>query len=108
MNDIENCKIENVVDENKNPTGGSVKGIGLNIEWQNGTLGIGEERKEPNGAFVETVISAALLRLEFFNESKFRCLENSLAITSLQEALFWLEYRTQSRERRGVEGIHKI
>jgi hypothetical protein len=35
---------------------------------------------------------------------KFRCRENSLAITKLEEALMWLEKRTADREARKVEG----
>ena len=93
-------------DENNNPTGGYVQGIGLQINWQDGPLGRGEDRVEPNGAFVETVIDAACKRIEFYQESKFSCRENALAITKLQEALMWLNKRTQDREKRNVEGEH--
>ena len=60
----------NQVDENENPTGGNVSGTGLSIEWQNGPLGRGAERVEPNGAFVETVIDAARQRIQFYQDSK--------------------------------------
>ena len=93
-------------DSDGNPTGGTTTGVGLSISWQNGPLGRGEDRVEPNGAFVEGVIAAAVDRLEFYNESKFRCRENSLAITHLQEALHWLQHRTADREVRAVEGTH--
>lgn len=111
MNAIKDCQIENRVDENENPTGGLVRGTGLKIEWQDGPLGRGEDRQEPNGAFVETVISAAKQRLEFYQEAnnrKFACRENALAITKLEEALHWLEHRTKDREARQVEGEHKV
>jgi len=52
----------NETDKDGNPTGGKVTGTGLLIEWQNGPLGRGADRKEPNGAFVETVIDAATPR----------------------------------------------
>ncbi len=97
---------ENRVDENGNPTGGSVRGVGLSIDWQNGPLGRGEERKEPNGAFVETVIDAARQRIEAYQASKFKCRENALAITKLEEALHWLNARTNRREKQNVEGTH--
>lgn len=97
----------NHVDENDKPAGGEVRGVGLDIVWQNGPLGRGDERAEPNGAFVETVIAAALQRIEFYNEGEFRCRENSLAITKLEEALHWLNARTQRRERAGTEGTHE-
>lgn len=96
----------NNADENGNPTGGSVKGTGLAIQWQDGPLGRGDDRKEPNGAFVETVIDAALQRIEFYQASKFKCRENALAITKLEEALHWLNARTNRRERSGTEGTH--
>ena len=47
-----------------------------------------------------------ITRLEHFNQSEFRCRENSMAITKLEEALLWLRKRTMGREQRGVEGTH--
>ena len=88
------------------PAGGYVKGTGLYIEWQNGPLGRDADRKEPNGAFVETVIAAAIQRIEYYNATQFRCRENSLAITKLEEALHWLNHRTARREAEQTEGTH--
>lgn len=89
------------------PAGGTVKGLGLDIKWQNGPLGRGSERKKPNGCFVETVIAAALQRLEFYEASGFECSENQSAIHNLKSALGVLEYRTMQREAAGVEGTHE-
>lgn len=100
-------KAENFSDENGNPAGGYVESIGLSIEWQNGPLGRDENRIEPNGSFVETVIAAAKQRIEYYNDTQFRCRENSMAITKLDEALLWLNKRTSDREQRGVEGTHE-
>lgn len=36
----------------------------------------------------------------------FRCRENALALTHLEEALMWLQKRTRDRMARGVEGSH--
>lgn len=96
-------------DHNTNPTGGTSESTGISIEWQDGPLGDGvtTKRQEPNGAFVETVIQIAIDRIEFFNNSKFRCRENSLAITKLEEALHWLNSRTSRRENQGIEGTHQ-
>ena len=99
-------RYENRRDVNSNPTGGYVSGVGLSIHWQDGPLGRGEDRKEPNGAFVETVIAAAMQRLEFYQDSKFKCDENRQAIYKLNEALEILHSRTQNREQRKVEGTH--
>lgn len=97
-------------DELGNPAGGSTSGRGISISWQDGPLVTSEggTRDEPNGAFVEGVIEAAVGRLEYYQDSKFACRENALAITKLQEALHWLEARTASREARGVEGTHTV
>lgn len=110
MNAIKECEIRNVTDENGNPTGGQVTGCGIHIKWQDGPLGDGITfpRNLPNGAFVETVISAALQRLEFFQASKFHCLENENAIKALELALEYLESRTKNRQERKVEGTHEV
>ena len=100
----------NDTDRGGNPMGGQVTATGLDIEWQNGPLGRGEDRQEPNGAFVETVIAAAKQRIEYYqteNHGKFACRENALAITKLDEALHWLQHRTAAREAREVEGTHE-
>ena len=97
---------KNYSDEDDNPTGGYAEGIGLSILWQDGPLGRGADRIEPNGAFVETVIAAALQRIKYYQDSKFACRENALAITKLEEALHWLDSRTREREARSVKGTH--
>ncbi len=105
---IDKFESENYNDLDGNPAGGYVVGTGLRIDWQNGTLGRGDERKQPNGAFVETVIAAALQRIQYYQSSQFACRENALAITKLEEALHWLNHRTQQREQRNVEGTHQV
>lgn len=92
------------------PTGGSVEGMGVLIAWQDGPLGRGDEEKEPNGAFVEDVLVAALQRIEFYQEAaggRYACRQNALAITRIQEALFWCRDRREDREIRGVQGTHQ-
>lgn len=96
----------NASDESGNPAGGHATATGIDITWQNGPLGRGTERKEPNGAFVETVIAIAKERLEFYQASKFASPYNARAITSLEDALAVLNARTLEREVRDVEGTH--
>ena len=95
-------------DANGNPAGGTTTGTGISISWQNGPLGRDGDRIEPNGAFVEGVIAAALDRLEYYQQSKFKCRENALAITKLEEALHWCGHRTEKREEQKVEGTHAV
>lgn len=98
-------------DANGNPAGGCSYGVGFTISWQNGPLGRQTEttdRKEPNGAFVENIIAAAIGRLEFYQNSRFRCDENARALTYLKSALEECNARTQQREARKVEGTHAV
>jgi hypothetical protein len=59
-----------------------------------------------NGVCNEDLIAMVVCRLESFQDSEFRCRENALAITKLEEALLWLRKRTMGREQRNVEGTH--
>lgn len=100
---------KNVTDANGNPAGGVVVGTGFTISWQDGPLGRGADRKQPNGAFVEDVIAAVMQRIEHYQmaqNGKFACLENERAITHLTNALEELDCRTKAREARNVEGTH--
>ena len=95
------------VDADGNPTGGITHSVGIDIRWQEGPLGRGADRKEPNGAFVEGVVQAAIGRLRHYQSSKFSCRENAIALTHLETALLWLQKRTEDREAREVEGTHQ-
>jgi hypothetical protein len=61
-----------------------------------------------NGVFMEDLIHMCLVRLEAFNNSEYRCRENSMAITKLEETLMWLGKRTQGRTNRGVVGTREV
>lgn len=98
---------ENYTDEEGNPAGGFARGTGIDISWQDGPLGRGDDRKEPNGAFVEDVIRVAKQRLEFYQGSRFATGENQEAIDHLGIALLALETRTRKRVARGVEGLNE-
>ena len=74
------------------------------VRFQNG--GINEAGV--NGVMNEDLIAMVIDRLNSFQTSKFKCRENALAITKLEEALLWLRKRTMDREDRGVEGTHTV
>ena len=61
-----------------------------------------------NGIANEDLINMVICRLEHFQKSDYRCRENSLAITKLEEALLWLRKRTMDREQRDVEGTSEL
>lgn len=59
-----------------------------------------------NGCSIEDVIDVLVTRLTGFQAGQFRCRENALAITKLEEAKLWLLERTRKRQVQGVEGIN--
>lgn len=61
-----------------------------------------------NGCHNEDLIQIVLDRLRGFQETEYKCRENAIAITKLEEALHWLGHRTAEREARGVEGTNKV
>lgn len=59
-----------------------------------------------NGTTLEEMLRVTIERLQDLN-ARFSCRENSIAITKMQEALMWLNKRTEDRVARGVEGKHE-
>lgn len=59
-----------------------------------------------NGCQVDTIIEAGMMILQGLDE-KMPCMENQMAINSLENALLWLELRIDTRKRRGVEGSNR-
>ena len=57
-----------------------------------------------NGCHNEDLISIVIDRLQGFQSGNFSCRENAIAITKLEEALLWLNKRTNDRNKRGVQG----
>ena len=74
----------------------------IQIKFQEGPVGdVGI-----NGAQIEDVINVLVSRLESFQAKAFKCRENALAITKLEEARLWLYERTRRRQEQGVEGYN--
>lgn len=57
-----------------------------------------------NGVTNEALLAIVLDRLGFFQQGEFKCRENALAITKIEEGMLWLFARTLARIHRGVEG----
>lgn len=76
--------------------------IYIQIKFQAGPL----KEVGVNGCSIEDVIDVLSNRLEGFQKGPFRCRENALAITKLEEAKQWLLYRTDKRQAQGVEGTN--
>ena len=72
----------------------------ISFTIQNGTV----KENGVNGCQIDTMVATCIQMLKGLN-SKIPCRENSIAITKLQEAYFWLKERKRERESRGVEGL---
>lgn len=93
-------------DNQGNPAGGAVTGLGVSIKWQAGPL----QDNTPNGAFVEDIIEAVSNRLRFYqtaSDGRFACPENDAALQFLNMAQQQLRLRTAKRRSQGVEGTHQ-
>ena len=87
----------------KNPeTGEEVYKTYANISFQYGPIGI----SGVNGIHQEDLLNIVLHRLQSFQSGDFRCRENAIAITKVEEALMWLNKRTQARIDKGIEGTN--
>ena len=76
----------------------------LEIRFQEGPI----KEKGVNGIFNEDLIAMVIRRLEGFQQTEFKCRENAMAITKLEEAMMWLRKRTVGREKKGIIGTHKV
>lgn len=57
-----------------------------------------------SGIVDSVLLGIAADRMRCFNDGEYRCRENSLVLTHIQEALHWLKHRSDERARRGVLG----
>lgn len=86
--------------------GGEVRGLGVQIDWQDGPAGA--LREGLNGAFVEDVIEAAIERIECYETTKFACDENKAALHFLRQGLAALRGRMADRRQAGKLGENKV
>lgn len=59
------------------------------------------------GVFIESVIQTAKQHLESINVGDLSTRENSIAITKLDEAIMWLNKRSEDRKLIEVQGTYK-
>lgn len=70
------------------------------VSFQNGPV----KENGINGCHQEDLLAIVIDRLRSFQSGDFACRENALALTKLEEAMHWLNHRTNERMKRGVEG----
>jgi hypothetical protein len=74
------------------------------ISFQNGPINeVGN-----NGITNEALLAIVIDRLEGFQSGKFKCRDNAIVLTKLEEAMMRLQKRTRDRMARGVEGTSTI
>jgi len=52
----------------------------------------------------EALLAVIIDRLQCFQAGPYKCRENAIALTHLEDAMHWLQHRTRERMARGVEG----
>jgi len=61
-----------------------------------------------NGLHQEDLLAIVIDRLQSFQKGDFRCRENAIALTKIEEAMLWLNNRTSERQKQGVEGTNVV
>lgn len=74
----------------------------LEINFQNGAI----QEAGYNGFTNEALLAVLIDRMRGFQNGQFKCRENAVMLTHLEEALMWAQKRTRDRIARGVEGAH--
>ncbi len=74
------------------------------VIFQNGPI----KEAGVNGVMNEDLIAIVIDRMRGFQSGDYKCRDNALALTKLEEALMWLLNRTNEREARGVEGTNTV
>ena len=85
---------------------GMTDGEGIEIKFCKGNKE-DEAVFRQEGMFTETLIKVAKTYLETVNVGEMATRETSMAITKLDEALFWIEKRANDRKLREVQGTYK-
>lgn len=80
--------------------GDDAVGVGY-LQFQRGPR---DEAGSVPGITDAALIAVVLDRYEGFQAGPYRCRENALVITKIEEALHWMRHRAEERKRRGVLG----
>ena len=70
------------------------------VRFQNGPI----KEAGVNGISGEALLAIVIDRLRGFQSGEYKCRENAIALTQIEDGLMWLQKRTRDRLARGVEG----
>ena len=73
----------------------------LDIQYQ---CGARNEEKSTSGVLDQDLLEIVRHRLQCFQKGEYATRENACALTHIEEALMWMEKRTNDRAERGVLG----
>lgn len=90
-------------DWTRNPDGSNSHHV-WDLNFQNGPI---QSPADFNGITNEALLAVLIDRMRGFANGPFKCRENSVALTKLEETLMWLQKRTRDRMARGVEGTNQ-
>lgn len=76
----------------------------LHVQFQKGPR---KETDAVSGALDTDLLEIVRDRLKSFQTGQFSCRENACALTHIEEALLWLNKRTEDRIERGVLGTNQ-
>lgn len=76
----------------------------VTILFQNGPITVAGV----NGVTQEALLAIVADRLRSFQAGPYACIENEVALSSIERAMFALKNRTVARMARGVEGTHTV
>jgi hypothetical protein len=84
------------------------RGMRLNVAHVDFQHGPRDEEDSTTGCTDATLLAIVLDRYNGFQSGKYRCRENALVITKLEEALHWMKHRADGRAGRGVLGKNEV
>lgn len=93
------CHRYGIYEKEVDPEKGGQKELAL-VPFQDGPI----KEVGVNGPHHEDYLIILIDRLEHAQKGPYACEENYQALIHLKTALLWLNYRTNSRTQRGVEG----
>ena len=71
------------------------------LQFQQGPI---QSPTDFNGITNEALLAVIIDRMRGFQSGPFKCRENAVALTKMEDAMMWLQKRTRDRMARGVEG----
>lgn len=103
LDDLSNASLDDVTLPGDDPIADK-PALVAHIRFQHGPR---NESGSTPGILDGALIAILLDRFEGFQSGPYKCRENAIVITHLEEALMWMQKRARDRAKRGVLGTNK-